>query len=239
MRKLVVILVVTLAGCAAQSRLPASYFAETAPALEAGHVSATAVGGGATTFDGDGGGFGGRVRVGIGDHQEVGIEASQVEVDPSRQDCNGDTCLDGNVPTATYNIRSRSALVEWKQSYGEHYALVAGVGGSEHAALSGNIDPEGDNYGHSFDAALAFIASGHINQAFDVYTGARATLAIPVGANNSPYATDVVGLNGALGLATNMGDNMQLFVEGGVVATWTSFFPELGVDAVLGLKIRL
>ncbi|HEY1548145.1 MAG TPA: hypothetical protein VGG28_09995 [Kofleriaceae bacterium] len=202
-------------------------------------MSATAVGGGAATFDGDGGGFGGRVRVGIGDHQEVGIEASQVEVDPSRQDCNGDQCLDGNVPTATYNIRSRSALVEWKQSYGEHYALVAGLGGSEHAALSGNIDPEGDNYGHSLDASLAFIASAHINQAFDVYTGARAALAVPVGANNSQYATDVVGITGALGLATNMGEHMQLFVEGGAVATFTNILPELGVDAVAGLKLKL
>ena len=229
-----------MTGCATQARLPASYFAEEAPALDAGHISVTAVGGGGLTTNGDGGGFGGRVRVGIGDHQEVGVEASQVELEPTRDDCQGDTCLSDNVPTATYEIRSRSALVTWKQSYGEHYALVAGLGGSEHVALSGNQDPEGDNYGHSLDAALAFIASGRIDETFSVYGGTRAALAVPVGANNSPNASTVVGLTGALGVATHMGDHVQAFVEGGVLATFDSdILPELGVDAVVGLKLTL
>jgi hypothetical protein len=240
MRKLLILLVV-MTGCAAQARLPASYFAELAPALEPGHVSVTGVAGGGAAFDGDGEGFGGRVRVGIGDHQEVGVEASQLEIDPSREDCNGDTCLANNVPTATYEVRSRSVLATWKQSYGEHYALIAGLGGSEHVALSGNQDPDGDNYGHSIDAALGFVVSGRVHETFNVYAGARATLAVPVGADNSPNASNVIGLTGALGLEDDMGDHVEAFIEGGVLATsdGNDIFPELGVQAVAGLKLKL
>ena len=241
MRKLVMLLV-TMSGCAAQARLPVSYFAEDATALEPGHVSVTGVGGGGMGLNGDGGGIGGRVRVGIGDHQEVGVEASQVDINPSSQECPIDGCDSSEDPNATYDVRSRSALVTWKQSYGEHVALIGGLGGAEHAAVSGVQDSDGDNYGYSIDAAFGFVVSGHAAEHLEIYGGGRAMLAVPVGPDNSPNASDVVGLTGAIGLATNLGDHMQLFTEAGVLATMDGndvWFPTFGVDGVVGLKLKL
>ena len=191
------ILFVTVTGCASQARLPASYFGEDARTLDRGHVSVTAAGGGGIGVDGDAGGFGGRVRVGIGGHQEVGVEASQIEINSTYDTCLGDSCLSGPSPTASYEVRSRSALATWKLSYRDHYAVIAGLGGSEHATLSGMPASGADTYGHSLDAALAFIASGHVNETSTVYSGVRAMLAVPIGANNSPDASRVLGFTGA------------------------------------------
>ncbi|HEX4453294.1 MAG TPA: hypothetical protein VH143_20625 [Kofleriaceae bacterium] len=241
MRKLVAILVVTMAGCAAQARLPASYFAEDATALDPGHVSLTAVGGGGVNTTGDGGGVGARVRVGIGDAQEVGVEASQIHINAPSQECPIDGCEGNEDPNATFDVRSRSALVTYKRSFGD-IALIGGLGGSEHAAVSGVQDTGADTYGDSVDGAFGFVVGRHVTKLLEIYGGSRATFAVPVGANNSPNASVVIGLTGAMGLATDLGDHVQLFTEAGALAVMDGndvWFPRLDADAVVGLKLKL
>ncbi len=71
---------------------------------------------------------------------------------------------------------------------------------------------------------------------------AAPTLAVPVGANNSLNASVVIGLTGAMGLATDLGDHVQLFTEVGALAVMDGndvWFPRLDADAVVGIKLKL
>jgi hypothetical protein len=96
-------------------------------------------------------------------------------------------------------------------------------------------------YGHSLDAALGFIASRRASEVFDVYVGGRAMLAVPVGANNSPNASEVVAVTGVVGTAAKMGDHVRAFAEGGVLAAADGHdvFPRFDAVAVLGLQLKL
>jgi len=114
-----VILALACGGC-----IPAVPFVvgETAEVLEPREVSAAVYGGGGA-FTGTGssgggccGGAMGRVRVGVGHAQEVGVE--------------GGAYLDSGGAWGT-------AKLDWKLQLNEHYALVAGVGTSFIGGLVG------------------------------------------------------------------------------------------------------
>jgi hypothetical protein len=68
------------AACTPYERMPPAYFAQTANVLEYGEADASGVGGGGVDPGGNAAGASARVRVGIGGHQEVGVEGSRLSL---------------------------------------------------------------------------------------------------------------------------------------------------------------
>jgi hypothetical protein len=228
---------VVLGACASQARLSAPYFAETARVLDPGHVSATAVAGGGATLDGSGVGAGGRVRVGIGGNQEIGIEGSGISLDARAHTCIVADCQPSE--NTRQSIRGRGALASWKLGFGRS-ALIAGLGASEHANTGG--DMYGDYYGHSVDASLALVGDRPLSGATSLYGGGRATVAVPIGSDNSMDAGNVVGGTLTIGLAADLSRSLRLFTEGGMLllsAERDRYLPTFGVTAVAGIGMTL
>ncbi len=87
---------------------------ETAPALGAGDVSITGqAGGGTAVLDGSGFGAAGRVRVGVGHQQEVGVEGFFAYADTGKQ---------------RYSGQFGGGKASYKLELDPHFALIAGAG---------------------------------------------------------------------------------------------------------------
>jgi len=235
MRKFLISLVV-LTGCSQDARLPASYFAEGASVLDPGHVSVTGAAGGGATLNGEAAGASARVRVGIGDNQEIGIEASaeelRVPADTCFFDC--DSSENTNETLAAY-----TAMASWKLGLSPHLALIVNGGIGKHDALTS--DAVNDYFGHSIDGAAGLVWSRPLSDTTDVYLGGRVTVAVPYGPR-SMDATNVVGANAAVGLDHAFATSLHGYIEGGprvMVEGEDAWWPNLGVDGVAGIRLTL
>jgi hypothetical protein len=236
MRKLLISFVV-LTGCSQDARLPASYFAEGAQVLDPGHVSVTGAAGGGATFNGEAAGASARVRVGIGDNQEIGIEASAEELRVP-----ADTCFfgcDSSEENTKETLEAYTAIASWKLGLSPHLALIVNGGVGKHDSLTSNA--VNDYFGHSIDGAAGLVWSHPLSATTDVYLGGRIALAVPYGAR-SMDATDVIGANAAVGLDHAFARALHGFVEGGprfMFEGEDAWVPNLGVDGVAGFRITL
>jgi hypothetical protein len=239
MRKLLVILAVTIAGCAQDARLPASYFAEGSRVLAPGQVSVTAVGGaGVTTNGGAAAGYGARVRVGVGGDQEVGVEAASTTLDVVTGVCVDDCGTEDD--NQTERIRSTSAQASWKIRVAPQLALIAELGASHHTAIDGQ--QVGDYYGTSIGGSLALVTSRPITSTVDFYAGGRVAFELPIGPDNSTEAFDAVAVTGAFGFDAAMTDRLHLYVEAGpraVMEGADQYVPWLSLVGVGGLRLTL
>jgi hypothetical protein len=232
------LVLVALVGCASEARLPASYFGEGGRVLDPGHVAVTgAVGAGGTT-EGTGSGGGGRVRVGIGDGQEIGVEAAQLTIDSPSDHCTGFDCEPGE--NLRYTMRSRSALVSWKRQVRPSVALLAGVGVSHHEWVSGDPDPVGDYKGESVNGMFGFIGSRRINDALEVYMGARIVGATPIREYPMVDGHGVIGISSGIGAILHVSSFVGVFGEIGPRVTASGGGGlTFGSTAVGGLSITL
>jgi hypothetical protein len=236
MRKLLISFAV-LAGCSQDARLPASYFAEGASVLDPGHVSVTGAAGGGATFNGEAAGASARVRVGIGDNQEFGVEASAEELRVP-----GDTCFfgcDGSEVDTKETLEAYTAIASWKLGLSPHLALIVNGGIGKHDSLTS--DAVNDYFGHSIDGAVGLVWSHSLTDTTDVYLGGRVALAVPYGAR-SMDASNVVGANAALGLDHAFAKSLHGYIEGGprlMLEGEDAWWPNLGVDGVAGFRVTL
>lgn len=237
MLKSLLLALVCVTGCAAEARLPASYFAEGGTVLAPGQVAITGVAGAGGTLDGTAAGVGGRVRVGIGDGQEVGIEAAGIEMTSPTSHCAFD-CGDSTPTYAT--IRSRSAMLSYKYQLRPELAVITGLGLSEHRDASGAVMPDADDHGRSIDASVAVVRSLRLTEGVDFYAGVRAALATPTQAHQNPHASSVGGVTSGLGLDVRLSKQLHGYVEAGPRAMLISNEgPTLGASAVAGLGLVL
>ncbi len=237
MRKL--LLVSLVAGCASEARLPASYFAEGGNVLAPGQVAVTGVAGGGATLDGNAVGAGGRVRVGVGDGQEVGIEAAGMVMDSPGEQCWFD--CDGYTNTRV-TVQQRSALLSWKSQLRPELAVIVGVGASEHKNVGGDPMSGQDDHGYSYDGSIAVVRSMRLTETIDFYGGARASLALPTtrDAATNDKATSVIGVSSALGLDTRLSPHLHGYLEAGPRGSIIlSDGPTFGFSAVAGLGLTL
>jgi hypothetical protein len=236
MRNLLMLLVV-VTGCSQDARLPASYFAEGAQVLDPGHVSITGAAGGGASFNGEAAGASARVRVGIGDNQEIGVEASAEALRVP-----GDTCFfgcDSSDVDSRETLEAYTALASWKLGLSPHLALIVNGGIGKHDALTS--EAFNDYFGHSVDGAAGLVWSHPLAEATDVYLGGRIALAVPYGPRSND-ATDVVGANAAVGLDHSFARSLHGYVEGGPRLMFEgedAWVPNLGVEAVAGFRITL
>jgi hypothetical protein len=237
MRKL--LLVTLVAGCASEARLPASYFAEGGNVLAPGQVAVTGVAGGGATLDGKAVGAGGRVRVGVGDGQEVGIEAAGMVMDsPGEQcfiDCEG-------YPDTRVTVQQRSALLSWKSQLRPELAVIVGVGASEHKNVGGDPRSGQDDHGSSYDGTIAVVRSLRLTETMDFYGGARASFALPTSKDvaTSEKATSVIGVSSALGLDMRLSPHVHGYLEAGPRGSVIfNEGPTFGFSAVAGLGLTL
>ena len=237
MLKTSLLAVVCLVGCAAEARLPASYFAEGGTVLAPGQVAITGVAGGGATTDGTAVGAGGRIRVGIGDGQEIGIEAAGIEMTSPGNHCAFD-CGDYSPTWST--IRGRSALLSYKYQLRPELAVILGAGMSEHRNAGGDPMPDADDHGRSIDASAAVVRSMRLSQDVDFYAGVRAAAATPTGPNNSAKASSLLGVSSALGLDIRLAGQLHAYLEAGPRSTL--IFNDgltVGLSAVGGLGLVL
>lgn len=241
MRRSLLVFVV-LTGCAQQARLPAPYFAETGHVLPGGGVAVTAVGGaGFAKTAADSGiavGGGGRVRVGIGHGQELGVEASQMEITAQDNSCT--VICSGDLATA--KVLARSALVSWKTKIGEHTALVTRVGLAQHWTLSGEQPDNPDLYGNTINGSLGIV--GTVREASanrNLYVGGNVSYGQPIGPNNDPNAKIVFGTSGVIGIAAKTSEHTRLFLEAGehFLGTTDGFWSSVGLSGVVGATFQL
>jgi hypothetical protein len=231
---------VLVVGCASEARLPASYFAESPKALRPGEVAVTGAAGGGGTLEGAGGGGGARVRVGIGSHQEVGVEAAAIALDSPSHHCSVD-CEPGD--NSRYTITGGGAMLSWKLER-EHYSLVAGLGGSAHHRASGDPYPSGDYRGSSVTASLGAITSRPLTDTLTLYGGGRLSAAIPVTAPTMSLPDPLLSTWLGAGLSLPLGERLTLYAEAGPRITGPAsdralVESQLGVTAVAGLGLRL
>jgi len=232
------VVVVFLVGCASEGRLPASYFGEGARVLDPGHVALTGAAGAGGTGDGSAVGGGGRVRVGIGGDQELGVEAAQLTLDDPSTHCTAFDCEPGE--NKRYTTKSQSALVSWKRQIRPSLALVAGVGMARHEWISGDPDPVGDYKGESVNGSFGFIGSRRLNDALEIYMGARVVGATPIREDAMVDSHRVLGVSSAIGGILHVSKYVGLFGEAGprvtaIVGDGLTF----GGTAVAGLSLSL
>ncbi|HEY3801608.1 MAG TPA: hypothetical protein VGL61_03340 [Kofleriaceae bacterium] len=236
MRKMLLLLVI-LGGCAQDARLPASYFAEGAHVLDPGQVSVTGAAGGGASVWGEAAGASGRVHVGIGDNQEIGVEASAEELRVP-----ADRCFfgcDSSETNAMETLAAYSALASWKLGLTPNLALIAEGGVGKHDLVSG--DAANDYFGHSVDGAFGLVFSRPISKETDVYLGGEVALAVPYGPRSTD-ATSVVGATAAVGLDHAFEHSLHGFVEGGgrlMFEGEDAWIPNLAIDGVAGIRIIL
>jgi hypothetical protein len=236
MRITVLIPLALLAGCTYEARLPPSFFAEGAGVLAPGQASVTAVAGGGTDLQGAAVGAGARVRVGIGDDQEVGVEATAMDVKAEASECIVD--CGGEDDTTYETIRSYSGTASWKYRFAPHAAFIAGLGMSDHQALDGTT---GDYYGRSITGSIALVGSRPISSTFDFYFGGRLSVAAPIGAEPDDAAA-AYALSGAFGLDSAVSDHFHLYVEAGprlMSDGRDGWFPWLTITGVAGVRLVL
>ncbi|HEY1812797.1 MAG TPA: hypothetical protein VGG74_10655 [Kofleriaceae bacterium] len=224
-----------VAGCTYEARLPPSFFAEGAGVLAPGQTSITAVGGGGTDFSGGAIGGGARVRVGIGDDQEVGVEATAMDVKAETSVCVADCDGEG---TSYETIRAYSGTASWKYHFAPHVALIAGLGMSDHQAIDGTT---GDYFGTSVTGSIAIVASRPLNPSLSFYAGGRLSFAEPIGAEPEEAAA-AYAVSGVAGLDNAASDRVHLYLEAGprlMGEGYDAYFPWLTVAAVAGVRIVL
>jgi hypothetical protein len=213
-----------LASCVPESRLPAAYFAEDGNVLALGHVAVTAVGGGALTNGGNAVGGGGRVRVGVGGDQELGIEAAGLWLDAT------DACVFGCSERHT-SLMSSSALVSYKRQLDPQLALLLGAG-----ATAGGLEAW-----RSIDATLGFVRSWRPSESISFYTGGRLAVAFPIEADPKATSGLAGSVTGPIGLAVDLEAPMRVYIEAGpriAVVGGEDSGASLGFVALVGVELR-
>jgi hypothetical protein len=232
------IVVLFLTGCASEGRLPASYFGEGSRVLDPGHVAITGAAGAGGTTDGAGVGGGGRVRVGIGGDQELGLEAAETVLDSPSMHCTVADCEPGE--NKRYTTKSQSALVSWKRQIRPSLALVAGVGMARHTWVDGDPDPVGDYHGESINGSLGLVQSRRVNDTLDLYMGVRLVGAAAIRQDPMVQSHDVIGLSSGFGGMLHVSKSVGLFGEVGPRGTVIlSDGLTFGANAVVGLSLTM
>jgi hypothetical protein len=175
------------------------------------------------------------VRVGVGDNQEIGVEADYYRAHAQSVHCVVDCEGDAN-PSNELGVSG--AALSWKLGLTPQLALLATVGGERHVDLGGDPTPQGDFAGTSLNGSFGFIASSPIGvHGADLYVGGRLSAATPVGTPVANADAHSIGaLFAALGSRFPMGDNAHLYAEIGALLTTQI---TLGLTAVGGIGFRL
>jgi hypothetical protein len=170
-------------------------FLETGQVRAAGEASVSVYGGaGMFPFIATGAGAGGRVRLGLGHGQELGVEG-QVE---------GVLQSQGNGLLASsrdFSGAAWAAKAVWKSALTERVALLAGAGAG------------GGTTGQSWGGDLGIVGGGALSPAADVYVGLRANFVRSRGSD--ALASYTAGLTLAGGLCTHLGLRLDLCGEMG------------------------
>jgi hypothetical protein len=221
-----------LAGCMGDARLPASYFAETAHVVAPGHVAITAAGGGGGwpgEHSSTGSGVGGRVRVGIGDDQEVGVEAAERSLHVTDEQFQ----LFGDNTYTHEQAQTYSAALSWKREMSPLLALVGNLGGTS---------SKGDLDGKSVNGSFGVVGSRYVSPGVQPYGGFRVAFGVPIGAQQAKVGT-VAGADLAGGFALPLGSQVHLYLELDVHWTMdddeTSWVPIPSLGGTGGLALEL
>jgi hypothetical protein len=216
-----------LASCVPQSRLPATYFAEDGNVLALGHVAITGVGGGGMTSSGNAVGGGGRIRVGVGGDQELGVEAAGLWID-SQDACVSTIDCSGVRHTA---LTSATGLVSYKRQLEPQLALLLGAG-----ATVGGLAAW-----RSINATLGFVRSWRPSESVSFYAGGRLAVAFPIEADPKGTSGPVGSVTGPIGLAFDLQDPMRFYIEAGpqiAAMSGENGGGSLGFVALVGVELR-
>ncbi len=236
---LAIAIMTTLAmvGCMPVGRLPATYLAETAPVLKPGEIAVTAVAGAGGDTGGDGHGEGARIRVGIGAHQEIGIEGSTLALHQQ-----SDTGFFDDSPPTYIDSHAYAAKLSWKAALNDKVSLLAGAGA---AYTTGGVD-EAAYKGLSLGADAGFVASAGEIYGITPYAGGRLSLSVELPSSRMSVASDDASTMGfatlSVGVAMPLFSTARLFIEGGAT-TWITSDPtsllDDGLYGVIGVGMTL
>jgi hypothetical protein len=175
------------------------HFTETAEVLHRGETSLQVAAGGG---GGGGSGYGGgglRFRAGIGDGQEVGLEATGIGWQDAKQGAYG-------------------AKLTWKLSLAEEVAVLASAG----ALYTESLGPAAGG-----DLGMV-VSSATRDRPIGVYSGVRLSLAVPIRSDPLDHGgvdgTVVVPLGLSLGARNSP---WRFYIEGGFLGTVIHGYPEL------------
>lgn len=191
------------AACAPLSAPPPLHFHETAGVLRRGQVALTAsAGGGVVPLDGVAVGGGGRIRVGLGARQELGLEGTALYVDTGSTDKDSPNYFIGKSAAYGAKLSYKADLIP------EHLALLLGAGGSRSAT------------GYAAGGDLGLIASfpRPLARVLRPYLGARASFALPVDRPLSDYGGPTLVGTLAPGLAILPRPWLRIYLEVGLYA---------------------
>ena len=207
-----VLLLTGCIGCTPLQRATPAYFAERAQVLAAGDISVTGAAGAGADLGGGGIGLGGRVRVGIGNDQEVGIEGSVLDIQQDIDEGWGD-------PQEHVDTLSLGSKLSWKCSVSSFMAVVLGAG------LTQTTRTGGDDTSQYFAGTAA---SGDVGLLFSQsrspsrivpYAGIRVGATTALGAAHENTTTGMAGVLGTVtasfGADIPLGPGLHGFLEGG------------------------
>lgn len=191
-------------GCSPLSATAPFHFAETAETLGRTQTSVTLGGGGGVMARGGwGAGAALRVRTGIAERQELGIEAVLLGVEVGRIGDNERLSFSGQ--------SAFSAKLAYKGAPRDWLALVAGAG----LATASTGDTVGG------DVAAIFSSGRAIGGVFRPFGGLRLAVAVPVFSTRDAGGL-TIGTVAAGGASFAIGPALRVTVEGGYLGAWSN-----------------